>query len=135
MEKTVPHARLPPQGFRAAHAPAAPLPRPPRRGPAGASPEEKTMITYPQGPRTTGRDALRTHPAWRTYLAISVRLGRIAVQDGQRTLRDRLLDDAFRFEELLLRATGQTFCQITTAANADRVALTNAIRRTYRGGI
>ena len=42
-----------------------------------------------------------------------------------------MLDDACRFEEVLLRATGQTFCQIT-AANADRIALTNAIRRTYR---
>ncbi len=92
------------------------------------------MTPQPHGPRTTGRDQLRTHPAWRTYLAISVRLGRIAVQNGQRTLRDRMLDDACRFEEVLLRATGQTFCQIT-AANADRIALTNAIRRTYRGGI
>lgn len=91
------------------------------------------MIRAPQGTATAARDKLRTHPAWRTYLAISVRLGRIAVQDGQRALRDRLLDDAFRFEGVLLRATGRTFCEIAAAANTDRTALMDTIRRTYRG--
>ena len=91
------------------------------------------MTTQPRGTATTARDKLRAHPAWRTYLAITVRIGRIAVQDGQLVLRNRLLDDAFRFEGVLLRATGRPFCEIAAAANADRAALTNTIRRTYRG--
>ena len=91
------------------------------------------MTTEPRTPLATTADRLRGHPAWRTYLAISVRLGRITVQEGQRQLRNRLLDNAFRFEGVLLRATGLTFCQITAAANADGTALMNAIRRTYRG--
>ena len=62
-----------------------------------------------------------------------VRLGRIAVQDGQRALRYSLLDNAFRLECVLLRAAGRIFSEIAAAANADRAALTDTIRRTYRG--
>jgi hypothetical protein len=77
-------------------------------------------------------DRLRAHPAWRSYLATAIRLDRIARQEGQATLRDRLLEAASRFETLLLRATGRTFCQIAIAASADRAALVTAIGRIDR---
>jgi hypothetical protein len=56
------------------------------------------------------------------------------VQDGQQALRDRLLEEAFRFEGALLRATDRTLCQILAAATADRAARTKAIRTRFRGG-
>ena len=92
------------------------------------------MTEVPQRATSTARDTLRAHAAWRTTLAISIRLERITLRHGQRTLRDRLLEDAFRFEVALLRTTDRTFCQILAAASTDRTALTKAIRNQVRGG-
>ena len=92
------------------------------------------MTTPLQNAVLPSADPLHTHITWRSYLATSMRIGRIAVQHGQQALLHRLLDDAFRFENQLLRVTGRTFCQISAAADADRTALRQAVRQKYRGG-
>jgi hypothetical protein len=96
-------------------------------------PEEKAMTTPLQNAVLPNADPLHAHFTWRSYLATSMRIGRIAVQEGQQALLRRLLDDAFRFENQLLCVTGRTFCQISAAADADRTALRQAVRRKYRG--
>ena len=74
---------------------------------------------------------LRSHLAWRRYVASLVRLRRATPYRDRLppSLRARLLDDPVMLEGRIMRATGHAFGTVLAAGQADAEAVARRYRR------